>query len=187
MIRRVLIANRGEIARRVARTCAALGIEWVAIHSDADESALYVREASRSVRLPGTSPAATYLNVDAIIDAARRTGADAVHPGYGFLAENAAFASAVIEAGLTWVGPPPSAMSAMGSKVQAKQLMREAGVPVLPEGAEAGFPALVKASAGGGGRGMRIVRSADDLESAVEAARREAGAAFGDDTVFVER
>jgi len=187
MINRVLVANRGEIARRVARTCAALGIETVAVFSDADENALFVREATRAVRLPGTSSADTYLRIDLAVAAAIASGADAVHPGYGFLAENAAFAEAVIGAGLTWIGPPPSAMRSMGSKIEAKRLMRSAGVPVLPEGDEAGFPALVKASAGGGGRGMRIVRSAAELAGAVEAAAREAESAFGDGTVFVER
>ena len=186
MINRVLVANRGEIARRVARTCAALGIETVAVFSDADENALFVREATRAVRLPGTSSADTYLRIDLVVAAALKSGADAVHPGYGFLAENPAFAEAVIDAGLTWIGPPPSAMRSMGSKIEAKRLMRSAGVPVLPEGDEAGFPALVKASAGGGGRGMRIVRSAAELAGAVESAAREAESAFGDGTVFVE-
>ena len=187
MINRVLVANRGEIARRVARTCAALGIETVAVFSDADEDALFVREATRAVRLPGTSSADTYLRIDLVVAAALKSGADAVHPGYGFLAENPAFAEAVIDAGLTWIGPPPSAMRSMGSKIEAKRLMRSAGVPVLPEGDEAGFPALVKASAGGGGRGMRIVRSEAELAGAVEAAAREAESDFGDGTVFVER
>ncbi len=187
MIQRVLIANRGEIARRIARTCTSLGIETVAVFSDADADALFARESLRGVHLPGNSPADTYLRIDLVVDAALRSGADAVHPGYGFLAENPAFAQAVLDAGLTWVGPPPSAMASMGSKIEAKRLMRAAGVPVLPEGDDAGFPALVKASAGGGGRGMRIVRSADELAAAVEAAQREAAAAFGDGTVFVER
>jgi propionyl-CoA carboxylase alpha chain len=187
VIRKLLIANRGEIARRIAATCHSLGVQVVAVHSDADSDSLYVREANERVRLAGTAPADTYLRADLLIDAAIRSGADAIHPGYGFLAENAAFARAVIDAGLVWVGPPPGAMAAMGSKVESKRLMREAGVPVLPEGPEAGFPALVKASAGGGGRGMRIVRAADELQAAVAAAEREAEAAFGDGTVFVER
>ncbi|MEI7926816.1 MAG: biotin carboxylase N-terminal domain-containing protein, partial [Chloroflexota bacterium] len=187
MIRRLLIANRGEIARRIARTCASLGIETVAVFSDADADALFARESMRGVHLPGNSSAETYLRIDLIVDAALRSGSDAVHPGYGFLAENPAFAQAVLDAGLTWVGPPPSAMASMGSKIEAKRLMRAAGVSVLPEGDDAGFPALVKASAGGGGRGMRIVRSADELAAAVEAAQREALAAFGDSTVFIER
>ena len=187
VIRRVLIANRGEIARRVARTCRDLGIETVAVFSDADADALFAREATTAVRLPGNAPADTYLRIDLVVDVALRAGADAVHPGYGFLAENPQFAQTVIDAGLTWIGPPPSAMASMGSKIEAKRLMRAAGVPVLPEGDEAGLPALVKASAGGGGRGMRIVRSAEDLADAVAAAQREALAAFGDGTVFVER
>jgi len=187
MIQRVLIANRGEIARRVARTCKDLGIEPVLVFSDADETSLAARESALAVHLPGNASADTYLRIDAVVDAALRSGADAVHPGYGFLAENPAFAQAVIDAGLTWIGPPPAAMAAMGSKIESKRLMREAGVPVLPEGPEAGFPALVKASAGGGGRGMRIVRAATELDDAVAAAQREALAAFGDDTVFVER
>ncbi len=157
------------------------------MHSDADTDALYAREAAVRVRLGGTAPADTYLRADLIVQAAIASGADAVHPGYGFLAENAAFARAVGDAGLIWVGPPPAAIAAMGSKVESKRLMREAGVPVLPEGPEAGFPALVKASAGGGGRGMRIVRSAAELDAAIAAAEREAEAAFGDGTVFVER
>ena len=186
-IRRLLVANRGEIARRIMRTCRELGIETVAVHSDADADAPFAREATVAVRLPGTAATDTYLRVDLLLDAARRTGADAVHPGYGFLAENAAFARAVIGAGLTWVGPPPEAIAAMGSKIEAKRLMRASGVPVLPDGDEAGFPALVKASAGGGGRGMRIVRSAAELADAVAGAEREAAAAFGVGTVFVER
>jgi propionyl-CoA carboxylase alpha chain len=195
MIRSVLIANRGEIAVRIARTCRRMGIRSVAVFSDADDGALHVRTCDAAVHLPGNTPAETYLRIDLVIDAARRAGADAVHPGYGFLAESAAFAAAVIDAGLTWIGPPPSAIAAMGSKIEAKALMRAAGVPVLPdssvEGADdiaaIGFPLLVKASAGGGGRGMRIVRSAADLDDALAAAEREAAAAFGDGTVFCER
>ncbi|MET0459276.1 MAG: biotin carboxylase N-terminal domain-containing protein, partial [Ilumatobacteraceae bacterium] len=195
MIRTVLIANRGEIACRVAATCRRLGIRTVAVFSDADEGALHVRSCDTAVHLPGTAAADTYLRVDLLIDAARRAGADAVHPGYGFLAESAAFARAVIDAGLTWIGPPPEAIAAMGSKIEAKALMRAAGVPVLPdssvEGADdiaaVGFPMLVKASAGGGGRGMRIVRGPEELDQARADAEREAAAAFGDGTVFCER
>src|SRR5215217_1012734 len=195
VIRSVLIANRGEIACRIARTCHDLGIRAVAVFSDADDGALHVRSCDAAVRLPGNTPAETYLRIDLLVDAARRSGADAVHPGYGFLAESAAFAQAVIGAGLIWIGPPPSAIAAMGSKIEAKALMRAAGVPVLPdssvEGADditaIGFPLLVKASAGGGGRGMRIVRSADELDDALASAEREAAAAFGDGTVFCER
>lgn len=187
MIARLLIANRGEIACRIARTCRRLGIETVAVHSDADGDAVHVRACDHAVRLPGDAPADTYLRIDLLLDAARTAGADAVHPGYGFLAESAEFAAAVIDAGLTWVGPPAAAIAAMGSKVRAKELMRAAGVPTLPEGDDAGFPSLVKASAGGGGRGMRIVRRPDELDDAVAAAQREALAAFGDDEVFRER
>src|SRR4051794_9602390 len=192
-MRKLLVANRGEIARRIFRTAKELGIATVAVHSSADASSLFVQEADEAVLLPGNTPGETYLRADLVVEAAQRSGADAVHPGYGFLSENASFAQAVLAAGLTWVGPPPSAIEAMGSKLGAKRMMREAGVPTLPwaesvEGAaEVGYPLLVKASAGGGGRGMRVVRSADELAEAVEGAAREAGSAFGDATVFLER
>jgi propionyl-CoA carboxylase alpha chain len=185
MITRLLVANRGEIARRIFRTCRELGIETVAVHSDPDAGAPHVRDADHAVRLPGATPADTYLRGDLIVAAARAAGADAVHPGYGFLSENAGFARAVIAAGLTWVGPPPDAIDAMAFKVTAKTLMAGAGVPVLPSGTER-FPLLVKAAAGGGGRGMRIVRTADELPGALASAAREAGSAFGDPTVFCE-
>ncbi|RYB93886.1 ATP-grasp domain-containing protein [Nocardioides oleivorans] len=189
MIQRLLVANRGEIARRVFATCRRLGIETVAVHSDADAGLPYVAEADHAVRLPGDAPSDTYLRIDLVVEAARRSGADAVHPGYGFLSENAAFARAVIDAGLTWVGPPPDAIEAMGDKVRAKAIAERAGVPVLsapdqPTGAD--LPLLVKASAGGGGRGMRVVRSLDRLDAEIDAARAEAESAFGDGTVFVE-
>lgn len=188
----VLIANRGEIARRIIRTCRALAVSPVVVHSDADARAPFVAEADAAVRLPGTAPADTYLRIDLIVDAARRLGAQAVHPGYGFLSENAAFAEAVIAAGLVWVGPPAAAISAMGSKIEAKRLVRAHGVPVAPDNTvesldEVGLPAVVKASAGGGGRGMRIVRDAAALADAIASAEREAASAFGDGTVFVER
>ncbi|KRE93989.1 acetyl/propionyl-CoA carboxylase subuit alpha [Nocardioides sp. Soil774] len=189
MISRLLVANRGEIARRVFATCRRLGIETVAVHSDADAHLPYVAEADQAVRLPGNAPADTYLRVDLVIEAAQRSGADAIHPGYGFLSENADFARAVEAAGLTWVGPSPESIEAMGSKVEAKRLMREAGVPTLeaPENpTEADLPLLVKASAGGGGRGMRVVRRLEDLADEVAAAQAEAASAFGDGTVFVE-
>ena len=189
MIKRVLVANRAEIASRVFRTCRRLGIETVAVHSDADAGLPYVREADVAVRLPGNAPADTYLRSDLLVDAARRSGADAVHPGYGFLSENADFARAVIDAGLTWVGPTPESIDAMGSKLEAKRIMRAAGVPVLEAPAEptdADLPLLVKASAGGGGRGMRVVRRLADLAGEVAAAEAEALSAFGDGTVFVE-
>ncbi|MGO8960301.1 MAG: acetyl/propionyl/methylcrotonyl-CoA carboxylase subunit alpha [Streptosporangiaceae bacterium] len=191
MLSTVLVANRGEIARRVFRTCTRLGLSTVAVYSDADAGSPHVAEADAAVRLPGAAAADTYLRADLLIDAALRAGADAVHPGYGFLSENAAFARAVRNAGLTWIGPPPGAIEAMGSKIESKRLMAAAGVPVLGEldpdaltGAD--LPVLIKASAGGGGRGMRIVRSLAQLPAELEAARSEAASAFGDPTVFCE-
>jgi acetyl/propionyl-CoA carboxylase alpha subunit len=192
MINRVLIANRGEIGRRVIRTCRRLGVGTVAVFSEADTNSPYVREADTAWPLQGNAAADTYLRGDLLIAAALARGCDAVHPGYGFLSENAAFAQSVVDAGLIWIGPPPSAIAAMGSKIEAKKLMRTAGVPVLPDNtveslAEIGLPALVKASAGGGGRGMRIVHDAAALDEAIASGQREAEAAFGDGTVFVER
>ena len=189
MIKRLLVANRAEIASRVFRTCRRLGVETVAVHSDADADLPYAAEADAAVRLPGSSPAETYLDVAAVLEAAKRSGADAIHPGYGFLSENAGFARAVTEAGLTWIGPTPESIEAMGSKVEAKRIMQDAGVPVLQApGAptDADLPLLVKASAGGGGRGMRIVRTLGDLDTELAKARAEAQSAFGDGTVFVE-
>ncbi len=199
---KVLIANRGEIAVRVARTCRAMGIATVAVYSDADRAALHTRVCDEGVHLPGSIPADTYLRADLLVAAAQRTGADAVHPGFGFLAEDARFAQAVLDAGLTWVGPQPAAIAAMGDKLAAKRTMEAAGVPLLPSAAVegdpdldtllaiadgVGFPVIVKAAAGGGGKGMRVVHDRVDLADAVAAARREAGGAFGDDRVFVER
>jgi propionyl-CoA carboxylase alpha chain len=190
VIRTVLVANRGEIARRVFRTCRDLGITTVAVHSDADADAPFVREADRAVHLAGNAPSDTYLRADLVIDAAKRAGADAIHPGYGFLSENAEFARQVADAGLTWIGPAPETIEAMGSKIRAKELMAKAGVPILsvdPDAATADdFPLLVKASAGGGGRGMRVVTDPADLAGEMEKAGAEAASAFGDDTVFVE-
>jgi propionyl-CoA carboxylase alpha chain len=191
MIERMLVANRGEIARRVQAACRARGISTAAVFSDPDAGARFVLEADVAVRLPGSSPAETYLRIDAVVAAALACGADAVHPGYGFLSENAAFARAVLAAGLTWVGPTPESIDAMGSKVAAKALVAAAGVPVLAEldpasVTEADLPILVKASAGGGGRGMREVHALAELEEAVAAAQREAASAFGDGTVFCE-
>ncbi|MFI7600179.1 biotin carboxylase N-terminal domain-containing protein [Actinoplanes sp. NPDC049681] len=188
----VLVANRGEIARRIFATCRRRGLATVAVFSDADAGSPHVREADSAVRLPGVTAAETYLRGDLVIDAALRAGADAVHPGYGFLSENADFARAVQDAGLTWIGPGPSAIAAMASKVEAKRRMAVAGVPVLElldpaTITEAELPVLVKAAAGGGGRGMRIVRTLDDLKDAVASAAREAAAAFGDPEVFCER
>ncbi|MFI5896850.1 biotin carboxylase N-terminal domain-containing protein [Actinoplanes sp. NPDC051513] len=192
MITSVLVANRGEIARRIFATCGRRGLATVAVFSDADADAPHVREADSAVRLPGLSAADTYLRADLIIDAALKAGADAVHPGYGFLSENAAFARAVRDAGLTWIGPTPEAIEVMGSKIESKRRMAVAGVPVLDRldvaTITAGdLPVLVKASAGGGGRGMRIVRALGDLPEAVASAAREAAGAFGDPTVFCER
>jgi propionyl-CoA carboxylase alpha chain len=200
-ISKLLVANRGEIALRVMRSARAMGIGTVAVFSDPDAGAPHVRAADEAVNLPGAAPAATYLRGDLLIDAARRTGAGAVHPGYGFLSENAGFARDCEDAGLVFVGPSPAAIEAMGSKLAAKELMARAGVPVLggeevdgeePEALLAaarriGFPVLVKAAFGGGGRGMRVVRDPAELDDAVGGARREAAAAFGDGTVFLER
>ncbi|MEU3841968.1 biotin carboxylase N-terminal domain-containing protein [Streptomyces sp. NPDC028635] len=183
MIQTLLVANRGEIACRIFSTCRRLGIRTVAVHSDADENALHARVADTAVRLPGAAPAETYLRGDLIVKAALAAGADAVHPGYGFLSENADFARAVLDAGLTWIGPPPDAIEAMASKTRAKRLM---GIEPLGEVTEADLPVLVKAAAGGGGRGMRIVRRPEELEGALEGARAEAASAFGDGEVFVE-
>jgi propionyl-CoA carboxylase alpha chain len=205
-IGKLLIANRGEIASRIMRTAHGLGLATVAVYSDPDAGAEYVTLADEAVRLPGAAPAGTYLRGEAIIAAARATGADAVHPGYGFLSENAAFARACEQAGLIFVGPAPDTIAAMGSKIEAKAIMAAAGVPVLPGvtiaaapnapdydsdlvalAAQTGFPLLVKAAFGGGGRGMRLVRDPGELAGAVQAAGREAASAFGDGTVFLER
>jgi len=199
MFRRILIANRGEIAVRIARACRDLGVESVAVCSDADRDALHVIEADRAVHI-GAAPATdSYLRVEAILEAAASTDCDAVHPGYGFLAENAAFARAVGDSGLVFIGPAPLAIEAMGDKIRAREIAGAAGVPLPPaatiEGAakaraagdEVGMPLLVKAAGGGGGKGMRTVRETGDLASAIEAARREARAAFGDDRVYLER
>ncbi|MEV5337616.1 biotin carboxylase N-terminal domain-containing protein [Streptomyces sp. NPDC052676] len=192
----VLVANRGEIAVRVIRTLRALGVRSVAVFSDADADAKHVREADTAVRI-GPAPAAeSYLSVERLLQAAARTGAQAVHPGYGFLAENAAFARACADAGLVFIGPPADAIALMGDKIRAKETVREAGVPVVPGGRdpklaeaarELGAPVLLKPSAGGGGKGMRLVRDLDLLDDEIAAARREARASFGDDTLLVER
>jgi propionyl-CoA carboxylase alpha chain len=175
-----------------------MGISTAAVYSDPDAEALHVREADVAIRLRGSTPADSYLRGEAVINAAVQAGADAIHPGYGFLAENVAFAQRVIGAGITWIGPSPEAIAEMGSKTEARRLMEEAGVPVLPAAyldggdpraaaAAVGYPLLVKASAGGGGKGMRVVESPDHLIDGLDAARREAAAAFGDDTMFLER
>jgi propionyl-CoA carboxylase alpha chain len=190
MIRAVLVANRGEIARRIFRTCRELGIRTVAVHSDADAGAPFVGDADVAVRLPGNTPSDTYLRGDLVIAAALKAGADAIHPGYGFLSENVEFARAVAEAGLSWIGPASETIDAMGSKIRAKELMAAAGVPTLSVDAATAkpqdFPLLVKASAGGGGRGMRVVTDPADLAKELAKAGAEARSAFGDDTVFVE-
>lgn len=188
----VLVANRGEIARRVIAAAHARGLRAVAVYSDPDASAPHVIEADEAVRLPGETSAQTYLQAEQIIAAARLTGAEAIHPGYGFLSENADFAAASAAAGLVWIGPSPEAIRAMGSKVAAKARLDAAGVPMLrnltpDEVSDSDFPVLVKASAGGGGRGMRVVRSRAELPEGLAAAEREAASAFGDGTVFCER
>ncbi len=201
MIRRLLIANRGEIALRIIRACRELAVETVAVYSEPDAAAPHVAAADRAVAIGAAPAAASYLSIPALMAAAGETGADAVHPGYGFLSENAAFAGACENAGLVFVGPPADAIAQMGSKVDARRLMQAAGVPVVPgdmpsdqsdEGiqsaiARVGLPVLVKASAGGGGKGMRLVRDGSQLLESVQAARREATAAFGDGTLYVER
>ncbi len=186
MIAKLLVANRGEIARRVLRTCRDLGIATVAVFSDPDRDAPFVAEADEAVPLGGAAPAESYLRADAIVEAAERTGADAVHPGYGFLAESADFAERCRKRDLTFIGPSPEALAAMGNKLEAKRLALLANVPVLP-GLEAGFPVMVKAVLGGGGVGMRVVRDRAELDEAVAAAGRAAAAAFGDGQVFLER
>ena len=201
-IQKVLIANRGEIAVRIIRACRDLGIPTVAVYSSADRTALHVRYADEAVHIGQPSPRESYLRIDAIIEAARKTGADAIHPGYGFLAENADFAQACADEKLIFIGPPPSAIAAMGDKQAARRAVRSRGVPLVPgtevdkalrddeliaAAQEIGFPVMVKASAGGGGKGMRAVYNAGDLPGALAASRREAESAFGDDRVYLEK
>jgi acetyl-CoA/propionyl-CoA carboxylase biotin carboxyl carrier protein len=201
MFARILIANRGEIAVRIARTCHDLGVEVVAVHSDPDANARHVREADRAIHLPGTAPAETYLNLAAIAEAARTSGAEAVHPGYGFLSERAEAAEAILAAGLVWIGPPPDATRASGDKLEARRLAESVGVEPVPGtldpvqaaadvrafGERHGWPVAIKASGGGGGRGMRVADGPDDAQAALEAAAREAEAAFGSGDVYLER
>ncbi|MFP4623513.1 MAG: acetyl-CoA carboxylase biotin carboxylase subunit [Gemmatimonadota bacterium] len=201
MLKRVLVANRGEIALRIIRACQELGIEAVAVYSEADERAPHVLAADRAVSIGPPPAAESYLRIDRLVTVAREHGCDAVHPGYGFLAERAPFARAVEDAGLVFIGPPADAIEAMGDKTRARQAMMDAGVPVVPgtaealaDGAEAervaaevGYPVMLKAAAGGGGKGMRVVSDPADLVAAYEAAAREAQAAFGDGSVYVER
>src|SRR3990167_1339170 len=201
MLTSLLIANRGEIARRIIRTARRLGVRTVAVYSEADAGAPHVLEADEAV-LIGPAPAReSYLVAEKILAAARATGAEAIHPGYGFLSENAAFAQAVKDAGLVWVGPPPAAINAMGLKDAAKSLMVAAGVPCTPgylgddqtevrleeEAKAIGWPVLIKAVAGGGGKGMRKVEAARDFQDALASCRREAAASFGDDRVLIEK
>ena len=201
MFSKVLIANRGEIAVRIARTCSRLGVPTVAVYSDADEGALHVASCDEAVHLPGRAPAETYLNFDRLLEAVRSTGAEAVHPGYGFLSENADFAEAVLGSGAAWVGPPPEATRALGDKIGARRIAEGAGVPVVPGisepiedpdvvrafAADHGYPVAIKAAGGGGGRGLKVARSEVELEDALDAAKREAVAYFGYGAVFVER
>ncbi len=201
MFSKILIANRGEIACRVIKTARRLGVKTVAVYSDADAGARHVAMADEAVHIGGSAARESYLVVDKILDAARRTGAQAVHPGYGFLSENAAFAESCGKAGIVFIGPPPSAIRAMGSKSEAKKIMEKARVPLVPgyhgddqspallakEAAGIGFPVLIKASAGGGGKGMRVVEAADKFGSALEGAKREAKASFADDHVLIEK
>jgi acetyl-CoA carboxylase biotin carboxylase subunit len=200
-IHTILIANRGEIACRIIRTCKKLGIRSVAVYSDADAAAPFVRMADVALHIGGNNLAESYLNVEKLLDAAKRSGADAIHPGYGFLSENAGFARAVAAAGFTFIGPNPEAIDAMGSKSEAKRLMMKHGVPVIPgyqgadqstdtlvkEAKNVGFPLLLKAAAGGGGKGMRIVNEAKELESAIDSAKREAKSSFGNDELIIEK
>src|ERR1051325_1715171 len=201
MFSKLLMANRGEIAVRVMRTAKRLGISTVAVYSDADAHALHVAMADEAMRIGPPPARESYLKGDAILAAARETGAQAIHPGYGFLSENAAFAEACAAAGIVFVGPPPSAIRAMGLKDQAKALMAKAGVPVVPgylgedqsterladEAAKIGYPVLIKAVAGGGGKGMRKVDAATPFTAALESAKREAMSAFGDEKVLLEK
>jgi acetyl/propionyl-CoA carboxylase alpha subunit len=201
MIRSLLIANRGEIAVRVARTALEMGIEPVGVYAESDTGVFHVSRMARAVSLGEGSPGETYLSIPRILEAARETGADALHPGYGFLSENAAFARAVEEAGLLWIGPPPAAIEQMGDKLAARRRARRAGVPVVPgtdgsetddaalaaKAAEIGFPVLVKPSAGGGGKGMSVVETPEGLPGALEEGRRVAQAAFGDGRVYLEK
>ena len=201
MFSKVLVANRGEIAVRINRTLRAMGIATVAVYSEPDACAPHVATAGQSVALPGSAAEDTYLNIVGIVQAALDCGADAIHPGYGFLSENPRFARACREAGIAFIGPSPESMEALGDKLRSKDIARSAGVPVVPSSAEClpgdaaasefagrwGFPLLVKAAAGGGGRGMRVVRQRQDLDGAIESASREAMVAFGDGRVFLER
>src|SRR5580765_5479452 len=199
MFQKILIANRGEIACRVAATARKLGIRTVAVYSDADANAKHVQACDEAVHIGPASPKESYLRAERIIEAAKATGAQAVHPGYGFLSENEEFAQACADAGIAFIGPPPSAIKAMGLKAESKRLMAQAGVPLVPgyhgagqdapmlkgEADRIGYPVLIKASAGGGGKGMRIVAKADEFDAALASCKREAINSFGDDAVLI--
>src|ERR1700676_752809 len=203
MFKKILIANRGEIAVRVIRACHEMGIAAVAVYSDVDRSSLHVRKADEAYPIGPAAASESYLNIQKILDAAAKTGADAIHPGYGFLSENAKFARACADAGITFIGPPPEAMEAMGEKTRARRKATEAGVPVvpglkepIPEGGEQaakefalqiGYPIMLKAAAGGGGKGMRLVESPKEFDGALATAQREALGAFGDNRVYIEK
>ena len=201
MFSKILVANRGEIAVRIMHTIREMGLTSVAVYSDADASALHVLTADEAVNLGDSDPASSYLHIDKIIDAAQKTGAEAVHPGYGFLAENPDFAQAVVEAGLTFIGPPGDVMAKLGDKTEARRLMQTSGVPIIPgmtevasdraalaaEAENLGYPVLIKAAAGGGGKGMRVVDSAENLAAAITEAASEAAGAFGDESIYLEK
>ena len=200
-IKKILVANRGEIAIRVFRTASEMGIKTVAVFSDADKNSLFVKKADEAICIGGTHASESYLVQDKIIAAAKQTGADAIHPGYGFLSENASFSKRCKEEGIIFIGPSAESIQQLGSKIGAKELMKKAGVPVVPgyngddqnistlkkEAKKIGYPVLIKASAGGGGKGMRIVNKEDELESAVDAAKREAEKSFGDGSLLFEK
>src|ERR1700735_286285 len=201
MFNKILIANRGEIAVRVLRACHEMGIAAVAVYSDVDRASLHVRKADEAYPIGAAAAAESYLNIEKILDVAARSGADAVHPGYGFLSENAKFAQACADAGVKFIGPSAAAIDAMGSKTRARQAMEKAGVPFVPgtsHGLESsdearqlaeriGYPVMLKAAAGGGGKGMRLVHAPDQLKSSLDAARSEAERSFGDSEVYIEK
>src|SRR5580693_6096614 len=200
-IQKLLVANRGEIASRVFRTCRAMDIATVAVYSDADGALPFVSDADEAVHLPGNTPAETYLRGDLLIEAARRTGAEAIHPGFGFLSENAGFARQCAEAGIVFIGPNPGAIDAMGDKIQSKLAAAKAGISIVPGhigeiddtahavriAEEIAYPVMIKASAGGGGKGIRVAWNRRDVEEGFPAVRAEAKGAFGDDRIFIEK
>src|ERR1700681_4440650 len=201
MFKRILIANRGEIAVRVLRACHEMGIAAVVVYSDVDRAALHVRKADEAYAIGPATASESYLNIQKILDVARLSGADAIHPGYGFLSENAKFAQACVDAGVKFIGPTAASMEMMGSKTRARQEMEKAGVPFVPGtsrglesfeqaeevAARIGYPVMLKAAAGGGGKGMRLIHTSDDLKSSLEGARSEAGRSFADSEVYIEK